>query len=45
MIATDKGDPEWDTLVARTIRAMKSDGTLTRISLRWFGTDITGDEN
>jgi polar amino acid transport system substrate-binding protein len=45
MIATDKGDPQWDALVARTIGEMKSDGTLTRISQRWFGTDITGDEH
>jgi polar amino acid transport system substrate-binding protein len=42
MVATDKGDPEWDALVTRTIQAMQDDGTLTRISGRWFGgTDIT----
>jgi polar amino acid transport system substrate-binding protein len=45
MIATDKVDPEWDALVAHTISAMRSDGTLAKISLRWFGTDITRDEN
>jgi polar amino acid transport system substrate-binding protein len=43
MVATDKGDPEWEALVTRTIKAMKSDGTLTKISQRWFGTDITRD--
>jgi polar amino acid transport system substrate-binding protein len=43
MVATDKGDPEWEALVTRTIKAMKSDGTMTRISQRWFGTDITRD--
>jgi polar amino acid transport system substrate-binding protein len=43
MVVTDKGDPEWDALVARTIRAMRADGTLARISQRWFNTDITRD--
>ena len=44
MVATDKGDPEWDALVTRTIQALKDDGTLTKISQRWFGgTDITRD--
>jgi polar amino acid transport system substrate-binding protein len=43
MVATDKGDPEWDALVAQTIRAMKVDGTLAKISQRWFKTDITSD--
>jgi polar amino acid transport system substrate-binding protein len=43
MVATDKGDPDWDALVARTIRAMTADGTLARISERWFSTDITRD--
>jgi polar amino acid transport system substrate-binding protein len=43
-VATDKGDLEWDALVARTIQAMKDDGTLTKISQHWFGgTDITRD--
>lgn len=43
VVATDKGDPEWDSLVAQTIRAMKSDGTLAKISQHWFGIDITRD--
>ena len=45
MIATDKGDVKWDALLSHTIAEMKSDGTLAKISLKWFGTDITGDGN
>ena len=44
MVATDKGDPEWDALLTRTIDAMKSDGTLSRISQHWLGTDVTRNE-
>jgi hypothetical protein len=29
---TDKGDPEWDALVAKTIGELKQDGTLAKIS-------------
>jgi polar amino acid transport system substrate-binding protein len=43
MVATDKGDPEWNALVASTIKAMKADGTLAKISQRWFKSDITRD--
>jgi len=42
-VATDKGDPEWDAVVARTIQAMKADGTLAKISQHWFNIDITAD--
>jgi polar amino acid transport system substrate-binding protein len=44
MVTTDKGDPEWDALLARTIEAMKADGILARISQHWFNTDITRDD-
>ncbi|MBS0377971.1 MAG: transporter substrate-binding domain-containing protein [Proteobacteria bacterium] len=43
VIATEKGDPEWDRKVADIIRALRADGTLARISQKWFGRDITGD--
>ena len=42
-IATEKGDPEWNRTVAQTIAALRADGTLTRISQKWFGMDITAD--
>jgi polar amino acid transport system substrate-binding protein len=42
-VATDKGDPEWDAEIARVIAGLKADGTLGRISRKWFDTDITDD--
>jgi polar amino acid transport system substrate-binding protein len=41
MVATEKGDPEWDGTVARTFNELMADGTLAKISIRWFGQDIT----
>jgi polar amino acid transport system substrate-binding protein len=41
VVATEKGDPEWDRKVADTIRALQADGTLASISRKWFGQDIT----
>jgi polar amino acid transport system substrate-binding protein len=40
-VATDKGDPDWDAEVARVIAELEADGTLGRISQKWFGADIT----
>ncbi len=40
-VATDKGDTAWNKTVADTINALRADGTLARISQRWFGQDIT----
>lgn len=40
-VVTDKGDPEWDAEVTRVITALKTDGTLAKISKKWFGSDIT----
>ena len=42
-IVTDKGDPEWDAEVAKTIETLKKDGTLAKISEKWFHADITKD--
>jgi polar amino acid transport system substrate-binding protein len=44
-IATDPGDPDWDAELAKTIAALKQDGTLGRISRKWFDTDLTADES
>jgi polar amino acid transport system substrate-binding protein len=44
VIATDKGDPEWEALIATTVAALRADGTLARISRKWFDTDITRDD-
>ena len=35
---------EWDALLERTVHALKADGTLAKISQRWFNTDITRDD-
>jgi polar amino acid transport system substrate-binding protein len=43
VVATEKGDPDWDRTVARIFNEMKADGTLAKISLKWFGQDITHD--
>jgi polar amino acid transport system substrate-binding protein len=43
VVATEKGDPEWDRTVNRTLMELKADGTLARLSQKWFGQDITLD--
>jgi polar amino acid transport system substrate-binding protein len=43
VVATEKGDPEWDLTVNRTLMELKADGTLARLSQKWFGQDITRD--
>lgn len=40
-VVTDKGDPEWDAEVKRVITELKGDGTLAKISEKWFHVDIT----
>jgi len=42
-VATEKGDPDWDRTVVRVFHELQADGTLTKISLKWFGRDITID--
>lgn len=41
-VATEKGDAEWDERLAGIIQTMHDDGTLTRLSEKWYGTDLTG---
>jgi len=40
-VATDKGDPQFDQKIASIVDAMKKDGTLTKISEKWYGADYT----
>lgn len=40
-IATDRGDPEWEHLLASTFAALARDGTLSRLSRQWLGQDVT----
>lgn len=42
-VATEKGDSDWDQTVTRTFGELKADGTLSRLSRKWFGQDITPD--
>ena len=43
VITTDKGDPEWNAKVKDPLLQLKADGTLSRLSRRWFGQDITAN--
>lgn len=40
-IAIDKGDPELAAEVAEIVAGMHEDGTLTALSEKWFGVDLT----
>jgi polar amino acid transport system substrate-binding protein len=40
-VATDKGDAAFDAKIAEVVAAMRSDGTLTKLSEKWFGADLT----
>ena len=43
VVATEKGDAEWDRTVARIFAELRAAGTLAKISQKWFGMDITAD--
>jgi polar amino acid transport system substrate-binding protein len=40
-VATDKGDPEFDAKIAEVVKAMHEDGTLSKLSQKWYGVDLT----
>lgn len=40
-VAIEKGDPELDAKIAEIVKAMQDDGTLTKLSLKWYGADLT----
>jgi len=40
-VATDKGDPEFDAKITETVAAMRADGTLKKLSEKWYGVDLT----
>ena len=40
-IATDKGDAEFDAKIAAIVEEMRKDGTLTKLSEKWYGIDYT----
>jgi polar amino acid transport system substrate-binding protein len=41
VVATEKGDAQWDAKLVQVIGELKADGTLSRISQKWIGSDIT----
>jgi polar amino acid transport system substrate-binding protein len=40
-VAIEKGDPELHAKIAEIIKAMQDDGTLTKLSMKWYGADLT----
>lgn len=40
-VATDKGDSEFDAKITEIVAAMKADGTLKKLSEKWYGVDLT----
>jgi polar amino acid transport system substrate-binding protein len=40
-VATDKGDPEFNAKIAEIVAAMHADGTLSQLSEKWYGTDLS----
>lgn len=44
-VAIEKGDNEFNDRIAEAIAAMKSDGTLSKLSVKWFGVDYAVPNN
>ncbi len=40
-VAVDKGDAEFAARLKRIVEAMHADGTLTKLSKKWYGVDLT----
>lgn len=40
-VATDKGDAEFNARIAEIVAAMRADGTLSALSEKWYGVDLT----
>lgn len=40
-VATDKGDPAFDAKIKQIIDDMHKDGTLTKLSMKWYRVDLT----
>ena len=40
-LAIDKGDAEFNDKLAEIVAAMRADGTLTALSVKWYGVDYT----
>nr|WP_186350785.1 ABC transporter substrate-binding protein [Pseudomonas proteolytica] len=40
-VAIEKGDPQWDSKVREVFAQLKQDGTLSKLSQKWIGADIS----
>lgn len=40
-VAIEKGDPQWDSKVREVFAQLKQDGTLSALSQKWIGADIS----
>ena len=40
-VAVDKGDDELVARIASVVEAMQADGTLSDLSIKWYGVDLT----
>ena len=40
-MAIEHGDPEFKAKIADAVQGMKTDGTLSKLSVKWYGTDYT----
>jgi len=41
VVAVEKGDAQWNAKVTEVITQLKTDGTLSKISQKWIGADIS----
>jgi len=41
VVAIEKGDPQWNAKVTEVVTQLKADGTLSKISQKWIGADIS----
>jgi polar amino acid transport system substrate-binding protein len=40
-VAIDKGDPEFSAKLTEVVGSMRADGTLSALSIKWYGVDIS----
>lgn len=43
VVIADKGDPKWTAKIGEIIKAMKADGTLGKLTTKWYGADYSKD--
>ncbi|MFC0481463.1 transporter substrate-binding domain-containing protein [Gellertiella hungarica] len=43
VVIAEKGDAEWTAKIGELIAAMKADGTLSKLTTKWYGKDYSAD--